>query len=144
VLHRLRVRNIADGVVVFGKLHPEFLLSADPEIIVVTGQSWADSENLRLGYAASLEPALRRISEFQNRPGWKSLRAVKNRRIYAVFHTFTIHFFGFAGIEALAKDFYPELFPDIHPEKDFQEFHDRFMPIPLRGVWMLPPETSSI
>lgn len=141
VLHRLGVRNIADGIVAnMGQLHAEFILQADPEIIVITGQSWSNQGMLHLGYGARAEPALQVLSEIQKRPGWASLRAAKNRRIYAIYHNFSMHFFGFVGIEKLAKDFYPDVFHDIHPEEDFQVFHDRFLPIPCQGVWMLPSD----
>ena len=140
-LHRLGVKNIADGIVAnMGQLHPEFILQADPEIIVITGQSWSKPGVLHLGYGAQVEPGLRVLSELRNRSGWSSLRAVKNRRIYGVYHNFSMHFFGFIATEQLAKDFYPDVFQDLHPEKEFEEFHNRFLPIPFRGVWTLPCE----
>ena len=141
ILHRLGVKNIADGVIAnMGQLNPEFILQSDPDIIVITGQSWSNEGLLHLGYKARSEPAIRILAEIQNRPGWNSLSAVKKRRICAVYHNFSMRIFDFVCIEKLAKVFYPELFQDIHPEKDFQDFHHRFMPVPLEGVWMLPVE----
>ena len=144
ILRRLGVNNIADGIVAnMGQLHPEFILKADPEIIVITGQSWSNPGTLHLGYGAYAEPALQVLSEVQKRPGWTALRAVKNQRVYGVYHNFSMHFFGFVCIEELAKDFYPDAFQDIHPEKEFQEFHKRFLPIPFQGVWMLSCEKQN-
>ena len=141
ILHRLGVKNIADGVIAnMGQLNPEFILQSDPDIIVITGQSWSNQGLLHLGYGARAEPAIKILAEIQNRPGWNSLSAVKNRRICAVYHNFSMRIFDFVCIEKLAKVFYPDVFQDIHPEKDFQGFHNRFMPVPLDGVWMLPTE----
>jgi iron complex transport system substrate-binding protein len=144
ILHRLRVQNIADGIVTdMGKLHPEFILKADPRIIVITGQSWEDPETLHLGYGATAAPGLRTLGQMQTRPGWSNLRACREQKVFGIYHNFSMHFFGFVCIEALAKDFYPAAFQDLHPEADFKTFHDQYLPIPLRGVWMLPTETQN-
>ncbi|XHR31231.1 MAG: ABC transporter substrate-binding protein [Chthoniobacteraceae bacterium] len=141
VLHRLRVQNIADGVIDWGPLHPETILRADPEVVIVTGQSWKSPGQLHLGYGADAAQGMDVLAEFRTRPGWASLRAMQSGRIYAVFHTFTIHFFGYVGIEAIAKDCYPGLFADLNPEADLREIHNRYLPYPLTGAWMLPTET---
>ena len=141
VLHRLRVKNIADGVIDWGPLHPEYILRADPEVVILTGQSWKSPGQLHLGYGADAAQGMGVLADFRTRPGWECIRAIQSHRVYAVFHTFTIHFFGFVGVEALAKDCYPELFADLHPEADLREIHNRFLPYPLTGAWMLPTET---
>jgi iron complex transport system substrate-binding protein len=144
ILHRLRVQNIADGVVAdMQQLHPEFILKADPQIIVFTGQSWEDPGTLHLGYGAAAEPGVRRLAEMETRPGWSTLRACREHKVFGIYHNFSMHFFGFVCIEALAKDFYPGFFKDLHPEADFKAFHDQYMPIPLRGVWMLPTDNQT-
>ncbi|XHR29693.1 MAG: ABC transporter substrate-binding protein [Chthoniobacteraceae bacterium] len=144
ILHRLRVQNIADGIVGdMGKLHPEFILKADPQIIVITGQSWEDPGTLHLGYGATAAPGLQKLGQIQTRPGWSNLRAYREQKVFGIYHNFSMHFFGFVCIEALAKDFYPAAFQDLHPEADFKAFHDQYMPIPLRGVWMLPTENQN-
>ena len=42
--------------------------------------------------------------------------------------------------QQLAKWLYPERFADLAPEARLREFHDRFLPIECRGVWMIPLE----
>lgn len=135
ILHALKVRNIADGVV--GRqapIHPEYLLRADPDIIVITGQNWSNPGSMRLGCNVALGEATRCLKAFLARPGWEHLSAVRQGRVCAVFHN-TGAITAFAGVQALAKYCYPDLFRDLDPEKHLREFHERFLPIDPGGTW---------
>jgi iron complex transport system substrate-binding protein len=135
ILHALRVRNIADGVVARqAPIHPEYLLRADPEVIVITGQNWSNPGSMRLGCNVAPDKAAKDLEAYLGRPGWDQLAAVKGRRVYGVFHN-TSAITAFAGIQALAKYCYPDLFRDLDPEKNLREFHARFLPIDPGGTW---------
>ena len=41
----------------------------------------------------------------------------------------------FILMKALAKAFHPDLFKDIDPDKDMEEFYQNFMPIKYEGCW---------
>ena len=134
-MRALKVRNIADGVVARqAPIHPEYLLRADPDIIVITGQNWSNPGSMRLGCNVSPEEARACLEGFLARPGWAQLSAVKNKRVYGVFHN-TCAITVFASIQALAKSCYPGLFGDIDPEVGLREFHERFLPIEPGGTW---------
>ncbi|MBI5818354.1 MAG: ABC transporter substrate-binding protein [Verrucomicrobia bacterium] len=139
ILQALKVRNIADGRVVgMAPINPEALLKADPDIIVITGQNWSRWKapgSMQLGYDVSVADARRLLRGFTERPGWNLLSAVKNRKLYSVFHN-TVSPTIFSGIHALAKYCYPGLFGDTNPEKNLREFYDLFMPIAYDGTWM--------
>lgn len=135
ILHALKVRNIADGIVARqAPIHPEYLFRADPDIIVITGQNWSNPGSMRLGCNVRAEDARRCLAGFLGRPGWDQISAVKNKRVYGVFHN-TSAITVFAGIQALAKYCYPGLFEDLYPEENLREFHERFLPIGLGGTW---------
>jgi len=137
VLQQLGVRNIADGVVARqARINPEYILQADPDIIVITGQHWvAATGSMQLGYYATAAGAQKQLRDFAGRPGWNTLSAVRNRRVYSVFHNTAI-ILCYAAVEALAKDCYPAAFAGLDPERDRKIFYDRFLPIPYSGVWM--------
>ncbi len=138
ILKRLKVNNIADGVA-SGQvpINPEYVLRANPDLIVITGQNWtAVPDSMKLGYYSTPADAQKLLNGFLKRPGWSGLNAVENKRIYSVFHA-TSQVFIFSCIEALAKYCYPEEFKDLNPEKDLKEYYDRFMPISYSGIWML-------
>lgn len=135
ILHALKVKNIADGLVARqAPINPEYVLSANPDVIVITGQNWSNPGSMRLGYNVKREDSLALLSAYLNRPGWSDLTAVKNKRVYAVFHN-TCAITIFSGIQALAKCCHPGRFNDTDPEGNLREFHERFMPIPYSGTW---------
>lgn len=135
ILHALRVRNIADGLVARqAPVQPELVLSADPEVIVITGQNWSNPDSMRLGCDVSRGDARKALAAYASRPGWTGLSAVKHGRVHAVFHN-TCAITVFAGIQALAKACYPERFADLDPERNLREFHRRFLPFNAEGTW---------
>ena len=139
ILRALQVHNIAeDRVVGSAPITPEALLKADPQIIVITGQNWSrfkSPDAMRLGFNVAAADARHRLMGFTARPGWNLLSAVRSKRVYGVFHN-TVSPTVFSGVQALAKDCYPELFPDLDPEKNLKVFYDRFMPVTYDGTWM--------
>lgn len=142
VMAQLRCRNIAadavSGMYGMGVIRPEFLLSADPQLIVITGAHWtAFPDSLRLGYYADATEAKNRLREFTTRPGWTDVQAVKNRRVYGIHTRFGSHVTSFAAAQQMAKWLYPAEFKDLDPEKSLREFHERFMPIDYSGTWMV-------
>lgn len=137
VLHRLRCRNIAAGVVPsMGAISPEYLLKADPDVIVVTGACWpALPDTMRLGYYTDTADARRRLKAFTTRPGWADLKAVKSGRVYSVYHVACLQTTGYAVLQQLAKWLYPGQFDDLDPEASLKAFHEKFMPLDYSGVW---------
>jgi iron complex transport system substrate-binding protein len=137
LLAHARSRNIAAQVVPeMAPISAEFMLKSNPDVIVISGANWLLPDAMRLGYCATLPDSQRRLKAFTTRPGWNGLKAVKNKRVYAIFHGFAMHIFDFAGYEYLAKALYPNQFKDLNPDADLKLFHKKFMPIDCTGVWM--------
>lgn len=138
ILQALQVRNIADGRVVgMAPISPEALLAANPEIVVITGQNWARFRSpgaMQLGFNVKPGEAAGLLEGFTRRPGWELISAVRDRRVYSVFHN-TVSPTVFSAVEALGKYCYPGLFPDIDPDTSLHDFYVRFMPIALDGTW---------
>ncbi len=138
IMDRLGCRNIAAGLgPPMAAIHPEQLLTANPDVIVITGAHWpATPDSTHLGYRADPADAEQRLRAFTTRPGWADLKAVKTNRVYGVFHGFCMHTMNFAALQQLAKWLYPERFADLDPVARLREFHDRFLPVDYSGVWM--------
>ena len=130
--------DIVDGVIQkAAPVNPEYLIDADPDVIIISGSYWTGNEaSMRLGYHAEEASSRERLQAFTEREGWQYLTAVQEGKVYSLFHGFSFRIYNFAGIQAVAKWLYPDLFSDVDPVENFREFHENFMPVPYSGVWM--------
>lgn len=77
------------------------------------------------------------MQTYAQRPGWSELNAVKNGRMYALYHDLSRHIFDFAGLQFFAKTIHPDLFDDLDPDAALREFHEKFYPVEYTGTWFL-------
>ncbi|MDD5944564.1 MAG: ABC transporter substrate-binding protein [Clostridia bacterium] len=128
--------NIADSVLDpaegYGPLDKEYVLTQDPDIIVIGGSIWTgyntDNDQMRMGLTIDPEMSQERLTGFMNRSGWSSLTAVKNGEVYGVDHG-SLRFMGdYIYTEAFAKMIYPDLFEDIDPQAEMEAFYEKYLP----------------
>ncbi len=128
-------RNIADGIIktTFGDLNPEQLVVADPEHVIVTGSNWAAESDINqfvpVGRGADMALSRERLANLMKRTPFPELSAVKQGNVHAVWHQFYGAPYEFFPIQQFAKWFHPDLFADLDPEKNFEEFHRKFLPV---------------
>ena len=125
-----------------GTLNPEQIIVSNPDVIIATGSNWyainADGGFVSMGYFT--EPGDSRLALqtlAQGRPGWDGLDALSNGRYHAVWHQFYNSPYHFVALQQFAKWFYPELFADVDPTANFDEFHRRFLPIDYSGTFFV-------
>jgi iron complex transport system substrate-binding protein len=118
-------------------ISPEFLLSKNPDRIIISGSKWENPQSLRLGYSADPSSSLEQLKKFTTRKGWNGIKAVQNNDVFGVWHAYCQRIYNFAAFEAFAKWFYPDMFPEFNPEKDIIEFHEKYMPWDYSGVSFL-------
>ena len=127
-----------DKIEKYAPINPEFLLKANPDIIIITGSYWPKkTESLRMGFMADQAESQKLFQAFTKRTGWAELNAVKNKQVFSIHHAISREVYDSVVIQYLAKKFYPEEFKDVDPLQSFQEFHKKFLPIELSGVWMM-------
>lgn len=117
-------------------LSPEYLVSRNPDTIILTGRNWSTPGSLKLGYTTTPEVARSTMTGFVQRPGWDTINAVKNHEVYGIYHGYCFSIYNFAALEAFAKWFYPDLFGDVDPDAVLREYHDRFMPVDYGGTFV--------
>ncbi len=121
------------------KISTEKLFAIDPDVIIGTGANWShwisDTGAVLLGYKATKKDSQERLQAIASRTGWKTLKAVKNKRLYNIWHHFTNSPHHFIAIQQIAKWLHPDKFADLNPEKTFKEFHDKFLPIDYSGIF---------
>ena len=125
-----------------GNIDPEYVLEAKPDVIVFTCNnnfytSGGTVQKVVIGYTArSPEAAREMLKKLVDRPGWSSLPAVRDGRVYMLYHGLSHgHIFQFAALQWLAKWLHPEIFKNLDPLRNLQLFYEKYMPYPLRGVW---------
>ncbi|WP_010585478.1 ABC transporter substrate-binding protein [Schlesneria paludicola] len=141
ILAQIRCQNVAEdlsGPYGMAVIQPEYLLARNPDVVVITGACWeAFPESLHLGYAADPEKARSNLRDYQARPGWSELNAVRDGRVYGLNTRLGSHIMSFAAVQQLAKWLYPSQFQDLDPRQRLQEFHEKYMPIGFSGTWMV-------
>jgi iron complex transport system substrate-binding protein len=127
--------NIADGIIntTFGDLNPEQLVVADPDHVIVTGSNWAAESDINqfvpVGRGADMTLSRDRLANLMKRTPFPELKAVKEGNVHAVWHQFYGAPYEFFPIQQFANWFHPDLFADLDPEKNFEEFHRKFLPV---------------
>ncbi|HII93251.1 MAG TPA: ABC transporter substrate-binding protein [Methanosarcina sp.] len=117
-------------------ISPEYIVDHNPDVIILTGRNWSMPGSLRLGYTTSADVAKNTMAPFLQRPGWNTLDAVKNHRVYGIYHGYCLSIYNFVALEAMAKWFYPEEFKDVDPNATLKEFHEKFMPVEYTGTFL--------
>lgn len=132
--------NIAAPVVkgVFGDLHQEAVLAADPQVYIATGMAGPDDngKTLRLGPLVSAAQAQQRFRHImQAQPILRQLNAVKQGHAYELWHNFYLSPYHVVATEYFAKALYPQLFADIDPQQTMQQLYQQFLPLDFSGTF---------
>lgn len=138
--------NIASDVIktTFGDLNPEQLVVSDPEHVIVTGSNWAAESDINqfvpVGRGADMKLSRERLAKLMTRTPFPELKAVKDGNVHAVWHQFYGAPYEFVPIQQFAKWFHPDLFADLDPEKNFDDFHTKFLPITYKPGYFVSLE----
>lgn len=131
--------NIAEKKIdSYGALSPEYILSSNPEVLLFAGSRWFNDagDRILIGFGVTPQETSKRLKPYIQRPGWDELDAVKNGEIFAVDHAGLRSIYDYIYTQYIAKALYPELFEDIDPEKNLQEFYKEYLPINPEGTFM--------
>ncbi|MGO4386800.1 ABC transporter substrate-binding protein [Microvirga sp. 2YAF29] len=122
-----------------GMVNPEKIIVEDPAYLLMTGANWSKSnpgnKAVWLGYEAQPEKVQEQIRGLVQRPGIAQLSTVKNKKVMAIYHQFYQSPYHFVAIQALAKWIHPDKFKDLDPQATYQELHDKFLAVPLNGLF---------
>ncbi|MDO4907703.1 ABC transporter substrate-binding protein [Neisseria sp.] len=123
----------------WGPANPEQVLAAKPDVVVISGTETGleQPEAMAMGIGVEAEEAGRRLAGFTRRAGWQDLPAVKNRRVYGIYHTASRSLSDLASAQFIAKALYPDAFADIDPEKNYLDFHRKYLPVTPKGTFFI-------
>ena len=125
-----------------GDLTVEKILSEQPEQIIATGGSWAKDPDepevlphVELGYRAQPATAEKTLKGLLSTPGFTALKAPKKGNLHAAYHQFYDSPLNVFALEQFAQWLHPELFQDVDVERDFADFHKKWMPFEYSGTF---------
>jgi iron complex transport system substrate-binding protein len=138
VIDRLGGQNVAAGQIEnWGPLNPEYLLAAQPEVILLAGSEWLNRPAaVLLGWGADPALANQRMGAYLTRPGWDTLPAVQTGQVYGIYHGGTRTLSDFAYFRFIAKILHPEAFANVDPAAELAAFYDSWLPIPVSGTFV--------
>ncbi|MBX2922569.1 MAG: ABC transporter substrate-binding protein [Chitinophagaceae bacterium] len=120
-----------------GQLNQEYVISRKPDIYIATGTDLFRGKGVVLG--ADIQPAevISSLNKRLSDPIISTLPAVKQKRIYGLWHLFYASPFNVLAAEAMAKWFHPALFPDIDPDRSLKELNQKFLSVPMTGTYWI-------
>lgn len=122
----------------WGSIHPEQLLASKPDVVMIAGyESVVSPTAMQVGQDIDAASVQQRLKGFTQRAGWSDLPAVKNHRVFAVYHGATRSIMDAALIQYVAKALYPDLFTDLNPQATYLKFYEQYLPIRPKGTFML-------
>lgn len=138
VIDQLKAHNIANGQISnWGKLSPEYVLAQNPQVILLAGSGWAGRDQaVIMGPGVDSALTHERMQAYLARPGWDGLDAVKNGRIFGIYHGGNRTLYDYAFLQFLAKAMYPDAFADVDPQAALDRFFDTYMPVKFKGTYM--------
>jgi iron complex transport system substrate-binding protein len=131
-----------------GTINPEQVIASNPDVIVVTGANWSNTDNatgfvsVGPGAAAVAAESRAALAALMENPAFTGVKATADRNVHAIWHQFYTSPYQFAAVQQLAKWFHPDLFADLDPDETFRTFSEKFLPITYEpGYWVsLDPE----
>lgn len=139
MLDLIGAENIAAGRIAggWGPLSAEYVLAANPEIIVIAGSDWRNRpEAVLTGYGVAPAITRARLAPYASRPGWSGLSAIRAGELHAVEHGLCRALFDYTAMYYIARQIMPDRFADIDPVEELRRFHARYLPVEFDGTWM--------
>lgn len=130
--------NLAKGASIpYLEVNSEWVFSGNPDFIVKT-------VSLRDCYGGGCENYLKQaVDEFENRPGMKSLKAVRNKAILSMSPDIGPGPRGIIGVIEIAKRLHPEQFADIDPIRIHSDYLKKFHNLDYKGIYIYEPLSVS-
>ncbi|WP_138935137.1 ABC transporter substrate-binding protein [Roseovarius arcticus] len=138
VINQVGAINIADGQISnWGPLSPEYVLAQNPQAILLAGSGWSGRDEAVI-MGPNVDSALthERMKAYLGRPGWDGLDAVKNGKVFGIYHGGNRTLYDYAFLQFVAKGLYPDAFADVDPQASLERFFATYMPVEFKGTYM--------
>lgn len=134
ILNYANVNSLTGGEpVAYPIISDEWILEKNPEVIV---KLVSDTKGILGEKVNGTKAAKELYNKIINRPGWKNVKAVSEKKVLIINSTIGTSPLG-SGLAPLyiAKIAYPELFKDINPDETLSKMVSKYYGKSLTGVW---------
>lgn len=114
----------------------EWVIKKDPEVIIKSQLPTYAASGLGVADPSAME---RLRLAIMSRPGWQTIKAVKEGKVYVFNSDLWTSPRVWLGVLYTAKILYPERFQDLYPDKVHEEYLTKFLGIKGNGIWCWPP-----
>lgn len=121
----------------WGPLNPEYVLTANPDAVFITGSSWANRPQAVItGYDADIALTRARLAPYAKRRGWDGLTAIRTGQLFAIEHGLSRSLVDYTAMYFIGKALWPAQFADIDPVAELKAYNDTYLPVAFEGCWM--------
>ena len=116
-----------------GEVSLEKVISMKPDVYIFTGSihtGKGQTAMMPFGYGASQAAVDKQAEILSTRTGVAQVPAVKEGRVYGVYHQFYNHPYNIVGMEYLAKFIYPQQFASLDPAQTYHQIIKQFTDLP--------------
>ena len=118
-----------------GTLNMEYVISEQPDVYIATGIAKPGETGLVIGQDVYTYQTQQSLAALAARPVVSPLNAIQQGKVYGMWHLFYDSPLNIAAVEAIAKWTHPELFGKLQPHGVLKEINERFLAVPLKGVY---------
>lgn len=136
--------NIAAEMIpgMYGTLSLEYLLTHQPDMYIGTAVGTVDGaeqnpQRIILGAGVPAKVARASLQRAVQRKGIAELDAVKQGRVFGIWHHFYNSPFNVIAVQVFAKWTNPKANARLDPEATLKAVYERFQPVPLSGTYWI-------
>lgn len=136
--------NIAADMIpgMYGTLSLEYLLTHQPDMYIGTAVGTVDGaeqnpQRIILGAGVPAKVARASLQRAVQRKGIAELDAVKQGRVFGIWHHFYNSPFNVIAVQVFAKWTNPKANASLDPEATLKAVYERFQPVPLSGTYWI-------
>lgn len=118
-----------------GTLNMEYVISEQPDVYIATGIAVPGEDGLVIGQNIYTYQTQNSLKALASRTVVSPLQAIQDGKVYGMWHIFYDSPLNIAAVEGMAKWIHPELFGKLNPHGVLKEINERFLALPLKGVF---------
>ncbi|RRN77578.1 iron ABC transporter substrate-binding protein [Pseudoxanthomonas sp. SGD-10] len=120
-----------------GTINMEYVIASQPDVYIATGIALPGEKGFVIGQGITPSQARESLKSLTSKPVLRPLNAIKNNRVYGMWHLFYDSPLNIVALEAIARWCHPQLFKDLNPHGTLGAINKQFLTVKLSGAFFL-------